>query len=140
MATTSKNLFFAGKSTNIYILEGINCILAETKGFQTSPVYREQAEKQIEAFRTYGAHGIIWDLQEAGVITPEDQQWTLEDWQPRAIEAGYRRGAIVIPENIFGELSVINVISKIDQHNDLSVQYFNSTANAIRWMDEELKN
>lgn len=141
MLNASSLPFFQSKTTTISILSEINCIFCVTKGFQPSPVYREQADKQIEAFAKFNAHGIIWDLREAEVITQEDQDWTINDWQPRAVQAGYRRGAIVIPQNIFGHLSVKRVISQVqssDKYVDVSVQYFTDTPSAYEWMKSEL--
>lgn len=139
MLNVSTILFYQGKCTTISILKDINCIFCVTKGFQPSPVYREQAEKQLEAFATYNASGIIWDLREAEVITKEDQDWTVNEWQPKATALGYRRGAIVIPENVFGQLSVKKVISQVQSTgNDLAIQYFSSAPAAYEWMKAEL--
>ncbi|WP_448520063.1 hypothetical protein, partial [Rhodoflexus sp.] len=117
MFNTSSEPFFKGKSTVISVLLDIGCIFCVTKGFQPSSVYREQAEKQLEALARFRAHGIIWDLREAEVIGKEDQDWTVNEWQPRAAALGYRRGAIIVPENIFGQLSVKQVISQINNQS-----------------------
>lgn len=137
----SSILFYRGKATDVYVLTDINCVFCITKGFQPSAVYREQALAQISAFEQYQAHGIIWDLREAEVITKEDQDWTVNEWQPRAVAAGYRRGAIVIPESIFGQLSVKKVISQVQNLHrevDLSIQYFSDVNEAYQWMKAEL--
>jgi hypothetical protein len=95
----------------------------------------------LEAFRQYNAHGIIWDLRNAEVIAKEDQDWTVNEWQPKAIALGYRRGAIVVPENVFGQLSVKKVISQVQSANadeDLAIQYFSNAPSAYEWMKAEL--
>ncbi|MDW8209472.1 MAG: hypothetical protein RMJ44_00160 [Cytophagales bacterium] len=143
MLNASSILFYQGKATTISILTDIGCVFCVTKGFQPSAVYREQAEKQLEAFEKYHVQGIIWDLREAQVIASEDQNWTINYWLPKALALGYRRGAIVIPENIFGEMSVRKTISRIqleDQNTeaDLAVQYFKDVPSAYEWMKAEI--
>lgn len=141
MLNTPSIPFFQGKATTIYVLTDINCVFCITKGFQPSAVYREQALKQIEALQQYRAQGIIWDLREAEVITKEDQNWTVNTWQPMAVDAGYRRGAIVVPDSIFGQLSVKQVISRVQTFNrdtDLGIQYFSDVPSAFEWMKAEL--
>jgi len=141
MFSTSSIPFYQGKSTTISILTEINCIFCVTRGFQPSPVYREQAEKQLDAFAIYHAHGIIWDLREAEVIAKEDQDWTINEWQPQALALGYRRGAIVVPKNIFGQLSVKKVINQVQSSKageDLQIQYFSDVPSAYEWMKKEL--
>lgn len=141
MLTVSSIPFFQGKATTISILTEINCVFCVTKGFQPSAVYREQALKQLEAFMQYNAHGIIWDLREAEVIAKEDQDWTVNEWQPKAIALGYRRGAIIVPENVFGQLSVKKVISQVQSSKageDLEIQYFSTAPSAYEWMKAEL--
>ncbi len=133
--------FFKGKATTISILTEINCILCVTKGFQPSAVYREQALKQLDALMQYNAHGIIWDLRNAEVIGKEEQDWTINEWHPRAFALGYRRGAIIVPESVFGQLSVKKIVSQIQPNKggeEVKTQYFSDIPAAYQWIKVEL--
>jgi hypothetical protein len=67
-------------------------------------------------------------------FTPEEQEYVIQQWLPRIVEAGgYRYGAILVAQNVFARLATSAIIAAV---RDLSItyQYFEQEAEAITWL------
>src|SRR5688572_8968572 len=88
----------------------VPCITATFKGFMSSEQFRDflnkGLEKLIEKKKLHKQ--ILWlaDTRKHVVQPDKDTQWVADDWNPRAIKAGIEHVAFVLPENVFGKISV----------------------------------
>ena len=67
------------------------------------------------------------------LIGVETQQWLAEKLYPRAIEAGMKRVAVVVSEEIIAQLSVEQAIQE-DKTDAFQTQYFDSREDASTWL------
>ena len=130
-----KVIFKNGK-TEIRLLKEAGALCVTANGFQSSLQYRKQALAQLKALKKYNLHRIVYDLRTTGVISQEDQQWTLNIWQPQAKEIGVDKTAIVVPENVFGQLTVEAVMETEQTREVTWHKYFKTLEEAIEWVGE----
>lgn len=73
------------------------------------------------------------------VIQPDqDTKWVTDEWNSRALKAGIRHIAFVVPENVFGEASVKRYAENTEKKDKgaMVVQMFESIDSAKRWFKE----
>ncbi len=100
----------------------------------TSSEFREVLSKGVEFISENKFTKWIGDVRELGAILDEDQKWSNEMWFPKAIEAGVNKIAIVISDDVFNQLSVEEIMSKVDTLNVTS-HYFSSKEEALQWVN-----
>ncbi len=71
-----------------------------------------------------------------GAISEEDQQWVNQEWFPTLIKAGIKNMAIVVAENIFGQMSIEDIMGTLDAETGFESRYFNSLEDALWWIDK----
>jgi hypothetical protein len=59
--------------------------------------YRDGMDRLLEHVERHDVSDILFDSREQGRQTQADREWTIEDWQPRAVDAGVERVAVVYP-------------------------------------------
>lgn len=117
----------------------VPCITATFNGFMSS--------EQFRAFLTTGLDHLIekkqlhdrilWlaDTTKHVVQPDKDTHWVAEVWNPRALKGGIRHVAFVLPENVFGNMSVkrYSDSNKSKQEAMMDVQMFGDITSAKNW-------
>jgi hypothetical protein len=103
--------------------------------FAPSEKFRLVMDKLIEALSHYRAGRILADTRNQGVIAIVDQNWTNQDWYPRAVKVGYYKIGIVLPKSIIAQMS-IDRIMKGTAHPELTENYFETLEEARTWLAE----
>jgi hypothetical protein len=103
--------------------------------FAPSEKFRLVLDKLIEAMDHYKSGRILADTRNQGVITVVDQNWTNQDWYPRALNVGYCKIGVVLPKSIITQMS-INRIMKETAHPELTENYFETLEEARTWLAE----
>jgi hypothetical protein len=108
-------------------------IHADWVGFSTSAQFRESCETVLTAMQAKKISRVIMDGGKAKVAAPADQEWFNTNWIPRAIAAGYRTSAVVVPRDLFGQMSTKQVVSQVDKAQ-ITTHMFDSTDQAKAWI------
>lgn len=108
-------------------------VLMEWRKFVIGTDFRQGLDKGLQLVQEKQSTRWLADLRKLGVVAQEDQQWSNENWFPRAINAGLRRMAIVMPENIVSKWSVEKIMEKVPGTN-LTVHYFDNIEKAKQWL------
>ena len=124
---------FSAPYLNIYWLEDIEAVRMEWKKYAAGKDFRNGLDTGLELIRKKNSSRWLADLRKMQVVNQEDQQWSNDDWFPRAIKAGIRKMAIIVPMDIFGKMSVNRIMQNISDIG-LSTQYFDSVEDAIEWL------
>jgi hypothetical protein len=66
-------------------------------------------------------------------FSKEAERWVNEDWFPRAIAAGIKKMAVLIPKSTLGKMSVESVMGKAPG-TDLTTAYFDNQEAAKKWL------
>lgn len=72
-------------------------------------------------------------------FTPADQQWIAYDWLPRAVQGGYRHGALVVSADVLVRLATAYITTHV-QGLPLTYRSFDSDADAVRWLGKQPKS
>ena len=108
-------------------------VLVEWKEWADSSEYRAAHETVLMAIRENHASKNLIDATHAKVVSDSDQKWLIENWIPRAVAAGRRNTAIVMPRSALGR-TISENIDKKTLANLTRVEYFDTTADAAAWL------
>ena len=97
----------------------------------TSEEYREGINAVLQVIKDSGTGKVVWDCAGLGAISPVDQEWTIQDFHNPALEFGYSQAAIVLPVDIFTQMSVESMINEV---GNFKTKYFDNTEEAIAWV------
>jgi hypothetical protein len=109
-----------------------SCVFVRRTGFTPSVEFRRSGEKIIELARQYGCSRLLSDVRTAKVFAVEDQQWLTQDWTPRAMAAGLKYHAIIVPESTLARLGFDAFRSKVTSLG-YTMRYFADIEAAKEW-------
>jgi hypothetical protein len=108
-------------------------VYVKWKGWADGPEYRAAQEVVIVALRENHASRNLIDSKESRVVSDEDQEWLIKDWMPRAVAAGRRWTAIVLPTSPLGRTIAEN-IDKHPRSKLTEVAHFETLEDAAAWL------
>jgi hypothetical protein len=108
-------------------------VLAEWKAWANSTEYRAAHEEILGVIREHHAPRFLIDARNARVVSEQDQEWINTNWIPRAVAAGRRWTAVVMPTSAL----VKTIVENIDRHptsGTVGVRYFDTVDQARAWL------
>jgi hypothetical protein len=108
-------------------------VYVKWRGWANSAEYKAAQEAVITALRENHASRNLIDSTDSRVVSDEDQKWLVENWIPRAVAAGRRWTAIVLPKSALGRTIAEN-IDKHPQSRLVKVQHFETVEEASAWL------
>jgi hypothetical protein len=108
-------------------------VYVKWKAWANSSEYRAAQEVILEAIRENRAARNLIDSTDRKVFSPEDQQWLVESWMPRAEAAGRRWTAIVLPKSALGRTIAENIDS-YPRSRLITVEHFETLELATAWL------
>jgi hypothetical protein len=113
----------------------IQAVSTEWQGWADKAEFIAALEASLVAIKKHHAsRGLVDSLQQKALPQP-DQDWVNRDWFPRALAAGLRRLALVIPQSALAMMSIEDVLSRV-RGSMLEVEYFSTVAEARKWLTE----
>jgi hypothetical protein len=103
------------------------------KAWADSAEYRAAHETILLAIRENHASKNLIDATHARVVSEGDQKWLIDNWIPRAVAAGRRSTAVVMPKSALGR-TISENIDKGTHSNLNRVEYFETAAAAAAWL------
>jgi hypothetical protein len=98
----------------------------------TSDEYRETLNSLVSAMQHFNTGKVIANTIYLGTIHPQDQQWSVTEWFQQAVKVGYSKLAIIIPDDIFTQMSVEDTMNSAD--SSFPFAYFDNMDGAIKWI------
>jgi hypothetical protein len=116
----------------------VPCITASFNGFMSSEQFRSFLNKGLDFLieKKKNHDQILWlaDTSKHVVQPDSDTKWVADEWNPRALKAGIHHVAFVLPENVFGSISVKKYAENSEKKGDtMVVQMFGTLENAKNW-------
>ena len=108
-------------------------VIIEWKAWANSSEYRAAHETVLLALCENHASKNLIDATQARVVSGDDQIWLTEDWIPRAVAAGRRWTAVVMPKSALGR-TISENIDKRQRPNTTKVEYFETVEQAAAWL------
>ena len=93
--------------------ESCQAVRLEWKSYVEGEPAKVGLNAGLELFKTKRTNRWIADVRRLGPIRQVDQQWVSEDWHPRAIAAGVRYMATIIPKSSIARLSIKQLHGKL---------------------------
>lgn len=126
---------FTSDYLDIHYHDDINTVHLEWKTTPDSNEFKAGLNKGLELVKEKKAPNWIGDVRQMGAITEEDQQWSNEDWFPRALHAGLKNMAVLVSDDIFNQMAVDEIMKKVPE-TELTQQYFDDIKKAKNWLKE----
>lgn len=105
------------------------------KAWANATEYRAAHEAILDAIRKHHASKLLIDARNAKVISEADQQWLKTDWIPRAVAAGRRWTAVVMPASALVK-TIVESIDKRPADKTVEARYFDTTDQARVWLSK----
>lgn len=111
-------------------------VIGQLREFTEGEPFREYMEAIIEALEAEGSDRVLADTSQFdAALTQEDQVWSVQDWSPRAEDAGLEHMALVMPESVVAEMSIDSVVEMAD--DSINRGLFDDVDEAKEWLGEQ---
>jgi hypothetical protein len=90
----------------------------------------------VELLKKYRVTKWLSDDQSFAAMTPDDMKWGMQTFFPKAMEAGWRHWAVVLPKSTIGQMSHRRVIDD-SIRNGLNAKMFSDVDDAMSWLEEQ---
>ncbi|MDJ1430561.1 hypothetical protein [Halostagnicola sp. A-GB9-2] len=114
----------------------IDAVVMDWHNFAKGDQYREGLEKGLELVEEKRAENWLADLRDLGTVTQEDQEWTQEEWHPRAFETSLSTIAVIQPESVVANMSVENLVQEFGSNENKS-RIFSDRDEAESWLKNQ---
>ena len=108
-------------------------ILVEWEGWADSAEFAALLDAEIRALSEHHASRLLADCRRQKVLHPDDQERAHQEWLPRALVAGLKRFAIVLPTSVLAAMNVQDRLGKVSSAT-LDIAYFEGVDEARAWL------
>ncbi|MDF3071130.1 MAG: uncharacterized protein K0R38_6731 [Polyangiaceae bacterium] len=129
-----RELLFGDSHLKSELVPELAAMINTWSGFLKGEAYRGRMERILELVAEHGIDRVLADVSRIRSLIAEDRVWTNEVWAPRAVAAGVRAMAVVLPQNVFAQLGVTHVVEKLGEVRILTAQ-FDDALDAQRWLE-----
>ncbi len=109
------------------------CVVMEIFGYTNSQQFRALTEELLCLIKRHKVKKILADTTDMMIIGASDQQWFIENWFPRAVEAGFKACAMINSRYFFNRIAVANIAQKINK-NIFKLELFDQQEPAKQWL------
>jgi len=113
-ALRNSRVLHTDESLSLEFLPDLRATLNTWAGFLQGEPYRRRMDLCLALLEQVAAQSIIANVQMLRPLVSADQDWTNQDWAPRAVRAGLRHMVVVQPRSVFSQLVVSQVVQKLD--------------------------
>ena len=97
--------------------------------------FRGALNSGLQVMTDNGSIKWLSDDRENSALSREDSEWSVLDWQPRAVAAGWKYWAIVQPESVLGQMN-IERLAKNCANSGITVRAFSTVDRALSWLEQ----
>jgi len=112
----------------------VQCVQITWKGYASSKDFRNPLNAGLDILKENQAERWMANTKNLGVISPEDQDWTSNNWFPRAIEAGSKKMALIKPSDVFSQISIEDIMEEARKAEPLEDKFFEQMEEALSWL------
>jgi hypothetical protein len=96
--------------------------------------FREVLDTGAKTLEKYQAFKWLSDDRANSALPQEDTDWSMKDWFPRAVKAGWKYWALVVPQDFMGRVNMNEFVeSYLDQ--GLRIAVFVEPEEAMKWLE-----
>ena len=108
-------------------------VQVEWEGWADSAEFGALLDAEIRALSEHHASRLLADCRRQKVLRPDDQERADKEWLPRALVAGLKRFAIVLPTSVLAAMNVQDRLDKVPSAT-LDIAYFEGVDEARAWL------
>lgn len=108
-------------------------VLVEWEGWANSAEFSALLDAEVRALRDHHGSRLLADCRRQRVLSPADQDRADRVWLPRALAAGLKRFAIVLPVSALAAINLRDRLGKVPS-DSLEVAYFGTVQDARDWL------
>jgi hypothetical protein len=108
-------------------------VMVKWEGWADSTEFKELLEAEILALQQHRGSRLLADCRQQKVINPADQERANREWLPRALAAGLKRFAVVLPISGLAEMNIRDALGKVPD-TALQVAYFATVEEGKAWL------
>ena len=97
---------------------------------------REGLEKGVQLLKENSAQKWLSDCLKGGAMLKDDLDWSQNEWYPRAVIAGWKWWAVVLPKKTVGQLSMKRMANSFTQPS-FEVAFFLDPDEALSWLADQ---
>ena len=105
----------------------------EWAGSADSAQFLQLLDAEVDALHEHHGSLILADCRRQGVLDPAAQDLADRDWLPRALAAGLRRFAVVLPASRVAAINLEDRLSRLPAEK-LEICYFSTVDEARAWL------
>jgi len=113
--------------------EAARLVLVEWEGWADSSEFAALLDAEIQALEQHRGSRLLADCRRQKVLNPRDQDRANREWLPRALKAGLKRFAVVVPASVVADMNLRDSLGKASG-TGLEVGYFATVAEAREWV------
>lgn len=110
----------------------IDAVVMNWHDFAKGDTYREGLNEGLKLVDQRNAENWLADLRSLGTVTNDDQEWTQEEWHPRAFESTLSNLAVVQPESVVANMSVGDLVQEVNEN--VTSHVFDDRSEAKEWL------
>lgn len=110
----------------------IDAVVMNWHDFAKGDTYREGLNEGLKLVDQRNAENWLADLRSLGTVTNDDQEWTQEEWHPRAFESTLSNLAVVQPESVVANMSVDDLVQEVNEN--VTSHVFDDKSEAKEWL------
>jgi hypothetical protein len=108
-------------------------VLVEWEGWADSAEFAALLDAEVRALSEHRGSRLLADCRRQKVLHPDDQERADKEWLPRAVTAGLKRFAIVLPTSALAAMNVQDRLGKVPSAT-LDIAYFKGVEEARAWL------
>ena len=98
--------------------------------------FRQVLDTGLDALLEHHATKWLSDDLNNSALAPEDSNWAMSDWHTRAVAAGWRHWAVVLPDGVIGRMDMAKYIAQ-NRADGIEVRVFADPAEALMWLESQ---
>jgi hypothetical protein len=114
-------------------VEAKGLMLVWWEGWANSTEFTALLDAEVRGLREHGGSRLLADCRLQRVLSSDDQQRANRDWVPRAVEAGLKRFAVVLPLSDMAAGHIQERLSEVSGPA-FEVAYFTTVDDAEAWL------
>ena len=108
----------------------------EIRQFVHGAQLRNMLERGLQVMEKHKADKWLSDDRGNGPLKPADEEWAKTQWFPRAVTAGWKHWAVVMPEAVLGQMNMRRWIELYAQRG-MNAHPFDDPQLALKWLREQ---
>lgn len=98
--------------------------------------FRNIVDSGIALLQEHQAKKWLSDDRANSVFSDEDNAWIYNDWLPRAVQAGWKHWALIVPESTAARMNMKELVESFYERG-VQIMVFTDPEEGMRWLERQ---